>query len=90
VYYVNGLPQMIDGTFAHYFTRSRKVFTEDGLPPLGNAAVWAWDSKVVNTDLVDNQTIFPLELNTMPGWAGSSFWMRYMMIKNGSLQAKKH
>jgi leucyl-tRNA synthetase len=26
VYYVNGLPQMIDGTFANYFTRSRKVF----------------------------------------------------------------
>jgi leucyl-tRNA synthetase len=35
VYYVNGLPQMIDATFANYFTRSRKVFTEDGLPPLG-------------------------------------------------------
>jgi leucyl-tRNA synthetase len=60
--------------------------TEDGLPPLGNAAVWAWDSvnnKVVATDLVDNATVFPLELNTMPGWAGSSFyWMRYMDPKN--------
>jgi leucyl-tRNA synthetase len=61
--------------------REKYLPTEDGLPPLGNA-VWAWDTtanKVVNTDLVDNQTIFPLELNTMPGWAGSSFyWMRYM------------
>jgi leucyl-tRNA synthetase len=45
---------------------------EDGLPPLGNADVWAWDTatKVVNTNLVDNKIIFPLELNTMPGWAG--------------------
>jgi leucyl-tRNA synthetase len=41
--------------------------TEDGLPPLGNALVWAWDTtKKVNTDLVDHKTIFPLELNTMP------------------------
>jgi leucyl-tRNA synthetase len=57
--------------------------------------VWAWDTatnKVVNTDLVDHKTIFPLELNTMPGWAGSSFyWMRYMDAHNEkSLQAKKH
>jgi leucyl-tRNA synthetase len=59
-----------------------EIPTEDGLPPLGNAEVWAWDTtknEVVNTDLVDHKTIFPLELNTMPGWAGSSFyWMRYM------------
>jgi leucyl-tRNA synthetase len=44
---------------------------KDGLPPLGNADVWAWDTatnKVVNTNLVDNKIIFPLELNTMPGY----------------------
>jgi leucyl-tRNA synthetase len=55
--------------------------------------VWAWDTatnKVVNTGLVDHKTIFPLELNTMPGWAGSSFyWMRYMDAHNEkSLQAR--
>jgi leucyl-tRNA synthetase len=88
VYYVNGLPQMIDAQ--HLPIRLPEVEkylpTEDGLPPLGNAAVWAWDTKqnkVVNTDLVDNTTIFPLELNTMPGWAGSSwYWMRYMDAGN--------
>jgi leucyl-tRNA synthetase len=61
-------------TFAHF--TSRKVTHRRRFTSLGNAAVWAWDTtanKVVNTDLVDNQTIFPLELNTMPGWAGSSF-----------------
>ncbi len=67
--------------------------TEDGLPPLGNAAVWAWDTKqnkVVNTDLVDNVSIFPLELNTMPGWAGSSwYWMRYMDAHNENEFASK-
>jgi leucyl-tRNA synthetase len=60
--------------------------TEDGQPPLGNATVWAWNTEtneVVNTNLVDNTTIFPLELNTMPGWAGSSwYWMRYMDAHN--------
>ncbi|MBX9888045.1 MAG: class I tRNA ligase family protein [Flavobacteriaceae bacterium] len=88
VYYVNGLPQMIDTQYFPIILPEVEKYlpTEDGLPPLGNATVWAWDSannKVVNTDLVDNQTIFPLELNTMPGWAGSSFyWMRYMDPKN--------
>jgi leucyl-tRNA synthetase len=44
--------------------------TEDGFPPLGNAAVWAWDS--VNSKVlssfggVGDETIF-LELS--PGWA---------------------
>jgi len=67
--------------------------TEDGLPPLGNATIWAWDTKnneVVNTDLVDNNEIFPLELNTMPGWAGSSwYWMRYMDAHNEERFASK-
>jgi leucyl-tRNA synthetase len=67
--------------------------TEDGQPPLGNALVWAWDNvnnKVVDTNLVDNKTIFPLELNTMPGWAGSSwYWMRYMDAHNDGEFASK-
>ncbi|NGY36402.1 leucine--tRNA ligase [Flavobacterium sp. XN-5] len=88
VYYVNGLPQMIDATHLPIVLPEVEKYlpTEDGLPPLGNAEVWAWDTtinEVVNTDLVDHKTIFPLELNTMPGWAGSSFyWMRYMDPKN--------
>ncbi|WP_339655975.1 class I tRNA ligase family protein [Flavobacterium frigidarium] len=88
VFYVNGLPQMIDAQHLPIVLPEVEKYlpTEDGLPPLGNATVWAWDTtanKVVNTDLVDNTTIFPLELNTMPGWAGSSFyWMRYMDANN--------
>jgi leucyl-tRNA synthetase len=88
VYYVNGLPQMIDAQHLPIILPEVEKYlpTEDGLPPLGNAAVWAWDSvnnKVVETNLVDNTTIFPLELNTMPGWAGSSwYWMRYMDAHN--------
>jgi len=56
--------------------------TEDGQPPLGNAKEWAWDEvneKVVSVDLIDEKTVFPIELNTMPGWAGSSWYFnRYM------------
>ncbi len=88
VYYVNGLPQMIDAKHLPIVLPEVEKYlpTEDGLPPLGNALVWAWDSvnnKVVDTNLVDNKTIHPLELNTMPGWAGSSwYWMRYMDVHN--------
>jgi leucyl-tRNA synthetase len=88
VYYVNGLPKMIDAQHLPIILPEVEKYlpTEDGLPPLGNAAVWAWDTvsnQVVNTDLVDHETIFPLELNTMPGWAGSSwYWMRYMDAHN--------
>ncbi|WP_445383953.1 leucine--tRNA ligase [Robiginitalea sp. IMCC44478] len=56
--------------------------TETGEPPLGNATHWAWDVQkeaVVANDLIDHKTVFPLELNTMPGWAGSSqYFNRYM------------
>ena len=88
VYYVNGLPKMIDAQHLPIILPEVEKYlpTEDGLPPLGNAAVWAWDTvqnAVVSTDLVDNKTIFSLELNTMPGWAGSSwYWMRYMDAAN--------
>ena len=95
VYYVNGLPQMIDAKHLPIVLPEVEKYlpTEDGLPPLGNASVWAWDSvnnKVVDTNLVDNKTIFPLELNTMPGWAGSSwYWMRYMDAHNDGEFASK-
>ncbi|MFM2229940.1 MAG: Leucine-tRNA ligase, partial [Bacteroidota bacterium] len=88
VYYVNGLPQMIDAQHLPIVLPEVEKYlpTEDGQPPLGNATVWAWDTKqctVVSNQLTDHITIFPLELNTMPGWAGSSwYWMRYMDAQN--------
>ncbi len=87
VYYKNGLPQMIGEEHLpiHLPEVEKYLPTEEGNPPLGNATTWAWDTashKVVSNDLIDNQTIFPLELNTMPGWAGSSwYWLEYMMEK---------
>ncbi len=88
VYYVNGMPQMID--IKHLPIELPEVEkylpTETGEPPLGNATVWAWDvnkNSVVSNDLIDHETIFPLELNTMPGWAGSSqYFNRYMDPNN--------
>ena len=60
--------------------------TETGEPPLGRAKMWAWDTKfdkVVDVKNIDNKTVFPLELNTMPGFAGSSaYYLRYMDPKN--------
>ena len=88
VYYVNGLPKMIDKKHLPIALPEVEKYlpTEDGLPPLGNATVWAWNTEtneVVSNDLIDNKTIHPLELNTMPGWAGSSwYWMRYMDAHN--------
>ena len=88
VYYVNGLPQMIDKKHLPIVLPEVEKYlpTEDGQPPLGNATVWAWDIEkagVVSCELIDNVKVFPLELNTMPGWAGSSwYWMRYMDAQN--------
>lgn len=84
VYYVNGMPQMIDKK--HLPIRLPEVEkylpTETGEPPLGNAKVWAWCTEtntVVSNDKINHTTVFPLELNTMPGWAGSSqYFNRYM------------
>ena len=87
VYYKNGLPQMIGEEHLpiHLPEVEKYLPTEEGNPPLGNATTWAWDTanhKVVSNELIDNQTIFPLELKTMPGWAGSSwYWLEYMMEK---------
>ena len=88
VYYKNDLPQMIGEEYLpiHLPEVEKYLPTEEGNPPLGNATTWAWDTashKVVSNELIDNQTIFPLELNTMPGWAGSSwYWLEYMMEKD--------
>ncbi|MGA9326528.1 MAG: DUF559 domain-containing protein, partial [Salegentibacter sp.] len=88
VYYVKGLPQMIGSE--HLPLRLPEVEkylpTETGEPPLGNATTWAWDTKkneVVSNSKIDDETVFPLELNTMPGWAGSSWYLfRYMDAGN--------
>ncbi|GGD19172.1 leucine--tRNA ligase [Flavobacterium orientale] len=88
VYYVNGMPQMIDAKHLPIILPEVEKYlpTEDGQPPLGNATHWAWDVeklRVTSCELIDNKTVFPLELNTMPGWAGSSwYWMRYMDAHN--------
>ena len=88
VYYKEGMPQMIDR--AHLPVLLPKVEkylpTQEGAPPLGNSSQWAWDEQnnnVVSNDKIDHQTVFPLELNTMPGWAGSSWYFnRYMDAHN--------
>ena len=88
VYYVDGLPQMIEAQHLPITLPEVEKYlpTETGEPPLGNATVWAWDrlkARVVSNDLIDNENVFPLELNTMPGWAGSSqYFNRYMDPQN--------
>lgn len=85
VYYdADGLPQMLPVNKLPLELPEVDKFlpTETGEPPLGRAKNWAWDTvneKVVSTTLIDNKTIFQLELNTMPGFAGSSaYYLRYM------------
>ncbi|MCK5815418.1 MAG: class I tRNA ligase family protein, partial [Flavobacteriaceae bacterium] len=84
VYYKDGMPQMIDAAYLPIALPEVEKYlpTEDGKPPLGNANEWAWDTKkntIVSIDKIDNKTVFALELNTMPGWAGSSWYFnRYM------------
>jgi len=95
VYYVNGIPKMIDKQYLPIQLPEVEKYlpTEEGEPPLGRADVWAWDTTtntVVNNDLIDHKKIFPLELNTMPGWAGSSWYMfRYMDAHNDEEFASK-
>jgi len=88
IYYVNGMPKAVDFQYLplelpeveHYLP------TKEGDPPLGNATKWAWSTElnqVVETSLIDHKTVFPLELNTMPGWAGSSqYFNRFMDPRN--------
>ncbi|MBC2844306.1 leucine--tRNA ligase [Winogradskyella flava] len=85
VYYVNGMPQMINAKHLPLTLPEVEKYlpTEEGEPPLGRADVWAWDTKintVCHSELVsESNGIYPLELNTMPGWAGSSwYFFRYM------------
>ncbi|MDC1226498.1 leucine--tRNA ligase [Algibacter sp.] len=95
VYYVNGMPQMIEAEHLPIKLPEVEKYlpTETGEPPLGNATVWAWDTlknEVVSNDLIDDENIHPLELNTMPGWAGSSFYFtRYMDPDNQNEMASK-
>ena len=67
--------------------------TESGEPPLGRATKWAWDTEkecVVDKSLINHTTIFPLELNTMPGFAGSSaYYLRYMDPHNSEALVSK-
>ncbi len=95
VYYKDGMPYMIPEEclplqlpeISHYKP------TEDGQPPLGNAKKWAWDTKnnqVVDNNLIDNTVVFPLELSTMPGFAGSSaYYLRYMDPHNNDALVSK-
>ncbi|MDO6811471.1 leucine--tRNA ligase [Tenacibaculum soleae] len=88
VFYKDGMPQMIEAKHLPIVLPEVEKYlpTEDGKPPLGNAEVWAWNtetSQVVSNDEINGVTVFPLELNTMPGWAGSSWYFnRYMDSTN--------
>ena len=84
VYYKDGMPYMIDSSKLPLELPEVAKFlpTETGEPPLGHATKWAWDvekGEVVENTLIDHVHVFPLELNTMPGFAGSSaYYLRYM------------
>ncbi|MDO5447231.1 MAG: leucine--tRNA ligase [Prevotellaceae bacterium] len=88
VYYVDGMPRMIPEECLPIELPEIKEYkpTETGEPPLGRAAKWAWDvekKEVVDKALIDNKTVFPIDLYTMPGFAGSSaYYLRYMDPKN--------
>ena len=88
VYYKEGMPYMIpeDKLPLELPEISEYKPTENGEPPLGHAKTWAWDenkAQVVDKSLIDNVSVFPLELNTMPGFAGSSaYYLRYMDPQN--------
>ena len=90
VYYENGLPKIIESKYLPVELPEIEKYlpTESGEPPLGRANSWAWDTnknKVVKNSEIDQKTIFPLELNTMPGWAGSSWYFnRYMDPNNAN------
>jgi len=83
VYYKNEIPYALPETALPLILPEVEKYlpTEEGEPPLGRAKTWAWDAEkqqVVDNEQINHTTIFPLELNTMPGWAGSSwYYMRY-------------
>ena len=84
VYYKDGMPQMVpEACLPLQLPEVTKFLpTETGEPPLGNATCWAWDTEnncVTENSRIDQKTVFPLELSTMPGFAGSSaYYLRYM------------
>ncbi len=95
VYYKDGFPYTLPTSALPLELPEVEKYlpTEDGDPPLGNAKDFAWDEmqeKVVAVDLIDNETVFPMELSTMPGWAGSSwYFLRYMDPKNDEVFTDK-
>lgn len=88
IYYKNGVPYTVPEEFLPIELPEVEKFlpTESGEPPLGHAKIWAWDTVnncVTEKNNINNETIFPLELNTMPGFAGSSaYYLRYMDPRN--------
>lgn len=95
VYYKGGMPQMVPEECLPLELPEIDKYepTESGEPPLGRAKKWAWDAEkkqIVDKELVDNKTVFPLELCTMPGFAGSSaYYLRYMDPKNDEALVSK-
>ena len=95
VYYVDGMPQMMpeDKLPVELPEIDKYQPTENGEPPLGRATKWAWDTEkeeIVDKALIDNKTVFPIELNTMPGFAGSSaYYLRYMDPHNNEALVDK-
>lgn len=95
VYYKRGLPYMLpmESLPLKLPAVDKYLPTETGEPPLGRATVWAWDEKnkeVTENSKIDNITVFPLELNTMPGFAGSSaYYLRYMDPHNDKMLVSK-
>ena len=95
IYYKEGMPYTLPNSALPLELPEVEKYlpTEDGDPPLGNAKTFAWDEanqKVVDKDLIDDKTVFPLELSTMPGWAGSSwYFLRYMDPNDDEVFCKK-
>ena len=95
VYYKDGMPQMIPSECLPLELPEVTKFlpTETGEPPLGNATRWAWDEAnkcITDNSKIDNKTIFPIELSTMPGFAGSSaYYLRYMDPSNNEAIVSK-
>ena len=95
VYYVDGMPYMIpaDKLPIELPEIDKYQPTETGEPPLGRAVKWAWDTEkeeIVDKALIDQKKVFPIELNTMPGFAGSSaYYLRYMDPKNNDALVDK-
>lgn len=95
VYYKDGMPYMLplEALPLKLPEVDKYLPTEAGEPPLGRATCWAWDvenKQVVENTKIDNNTVFPLELNTMPGFAGSSaYYLRYMDPHNGKALVSK-